>query len=214
MKRVIAHVITSVIALVILCLQLSKTASMALFLWFAPNAISVGTIVVLLLLNLKHKPVQIKDTFIVFCAAMLSTNFCVIISLFGNLFPLYQDAPLSNLQATGAFLNMLSMPFYVWAVLSLGRGFTILPEAHRLSARGIYKISRHPIYLTYVFWCITQNMIYQTGSVIVFSVIQIVLYGFRARCEEKVLSDTFPEYDGYLKRVMWLGTRKKGENKA
>ena len=208
MKRIVAHLLTSIIAIIILCLQLSKTTSAAMLLWYTPNVISVCVVAALLLLNLKNKPKQIKDTFVVFSAAMVSTNFCVIVSLFGNLLPLYQTTPFANIQATGAFLNMLSMPFYLWAIISLGKGLTILPEAHTLSLGGIYKISRHPIYLVYVFWCITQNMIYQTWTVLAFSGIQIALFLYRARCEEKVLADTFPQYKDYIKQVMWLGTRK------
>jgi len=143
MKRIIAHILTSIIALVILFRQLNRTSSIALFLWFAPNMIAICVVIVLLLLNLKNKPVQIKDTFIIFCAAVISTNFCVLISLFGKAFPIYSDVPLPNFQAAGTFINILSMPFYIWAVLSLGRGFTVLPEANILSLNGIYKISGH-----------------------------------------------------------------------
>ena len=207
MRRIIAHILTSIIAFVILCLQLSKTTSVALLLWFSPQLVAICMIIILLIFNLKNKPVQIKDSLMVFCVALISTNFCVVVSLFGNVLPLHQNVPLINIQAAGAFLNILSMPFYIWALFSLGRGFTILPEANSLSMSGIYKISRHPLYLTYIFWCITQIMIYQTWTILAFSVIQIVLYYFRARCEEEVLVDAFPQYEEYMKRVMWLGAR-------
>ena len=209
MKRIAAHTVTAGISLVYLFLMLAKMPSVIFILWYTPNIIAIGTVVVLMLRNLKNKPAQVKDTPAVFCAAVISTNFCVIISLFGGLFPLYQVAPVAGLQMAGALINLLSMPFYISAVLSLGRGFTVLPEALTLQINGMYKISRHPIYLVYVFWCVSQNLIYQTASVLVFSALQIALFCYRARCEEKILLDTFPAYAAYAERISWLGPKKR-----
>ena len=208
MKRAAAHILTAAIAICILSIRLKAAANALLLLWYAPNFIAVASAVVLSLLNLRDKPVRADEKITVFFAAMLSTNFCVLISLFGGFFPMYRMTPLAGLQIAGDLLNLLSMPFYLWALFTLGQAFAILPETHALRTEGVYRISRHPLYLTYIFWGVTQNLIYQTWSVFVFSLVQIALYRFRAGREEKILAEAFPEYLDYRKKVMWLGKRK------
>jgi len=207
MKRAAAHILSATTALVFLAMRLWETTDGVMLLWFVPNMAAVCVVIALTLGNLRNKPSRTEDSPMMFGAAMLSTNFCILIALFGHLFPLYQTAPSASVQGAGALLNLLSMPFYLAAVLSLGRGFAILPEAHTLQTGGLYKISRHPIYLTYLFWCATQNLIYQTWTVLGFSVVQTILFLYRAKQEEKVLTLTFPAYEEYRNRVMWLGTR-------
>ena len=208
MKRGIAHILTAAIALGLLYFRLKAATNAFLLLWYAPNLVAVSSVILLSLLNLRNRPAHADEGLPVFFAALLSTNFCVLISMFGSLFPMYRSAPLAGLQIAGDLLNLLSMPFYLWALYSLGQAFAILPETHALRTAGVYQISRHPLYLTYTLWCVTQNLIYQTWSVLVFSFIQIALYRFRAGREEKILAETFPEYPDYQKKVMWLGSRK------
>ncbi len=209
MKRAIAHILTATITLVILCLRLKAATSFVLLMWYTPTIIAQSSVIVLLLVNLKYKPVHSNEKLTVFFAALLSTNFPVLISLLGLLYPQYQAIPISGLQIAGSLLNLLSMPLYSWALLNLGQNLAILPEAYTLRVNGAYRFSRHPLYLIYIFWCVTQCMIFQTWSTLVFSIPQTTLYLFRAKQEEKVLSDVFPEYLEYRKKVMWLGARKE-----
>ena len=208
MKRAVAHILTAAIAVCILYVRLKAATNAFLLLWYGPNLIALASVVVLSLLNLRNRPARSDEGLPVFFAAVLSTNFCVLISLFGGLLPMYRIAPQAGLQIAGDLLNLLSMPFYLWALFTLGRSFAILPETHALRTDGVYRISRHPLYLTYIFWGVTQNLIYQTWSVFVFSLVQIALYRFRAGREEKILAEAFPEYLDYRKKVMWLGKRK------
>ena len=214
MKRAIAHILTAGIALGILYVRLRAAGTIVLLLWYAPNMIAVVSVIALSLLNLRNKPVCADETLPIFFAAVLSTNFCVFISLFGGYYPMYRIAPLAGLQIAGNLLNLLSMPFYLWALFSLGQSFAILPESHTLRMTGVYQISRHPLYLTYMLWCLTQNLIYQTWTVLAFSFIQIALYRFRAKREEQILSDTFPEYSAYQKKVLWLGARRAAGSRS
>ncbi|MDR2357388.1 MAG: DUF1295 domain-containing protein [Oscillospiraceae bacterium] len=147
-----------------------------------------------------------------FFIAVVSTNFNVIVAQFGDALPIFSESGQKDLAAAGALLNLLSMPFYICAVLTLGRGFSILPEANILRVRGIFKFSRHPLYLTYMFWAATQILIYQTWSIIIFSAIQISLYVIRAKSEENLLERTFPEYSEYKRSVMWFGRRASRSN--
>jgi len=207
MKRAIAHILASVIALGILFIQMTPFTSVYMCLWYAPNIIASFSVMSLLLLNLKYSPLRSDESLIVFCVALVSTNFSVFISLFGGFLPLYRQAPLISLQIAGSLIYILSTPFYLWATFSLGRSLTILPEAHALRVTGIYRISRHPVYLIHIIWCVAQNLIFQTWAVFLLSLPQVALYWFRARREERVMSETFPEYLEYKKRVMWVGAR-------
>ena len=211
MKRIVAHGITAFATFCVLCVRLRASTSLFLLLWHVPSLITQCSVFVLLLLNLRNKPLHVEEKRSVFFAALLSSNFSVFVSLFGGLFPFYGTAPIADLQIAGNIVNLLSMPFYLWALLTLGKGLAVLPEACVLRTGGVYQISRHPLYLTYILWCLTQILIFQTVSVLIFSLCQITLYRFRAIYEEKVLADTFPEYTDYKNKVMWLGARKSAD---
>jgi protein-S-isoprenylcysteine O-methyltransferase Ste14 len=181
-------------------------------LWYVPAILSTCVVVVLLLLNLRKKPAKSTESLPIFIVSLISTNFNVIIAQFGNALPIISHEKQIDLVAAGGCANLLSMPFYIFAVLSLGRGLAILPEANVLRMSGVYKFSRHPLYLTYVVWAITQILIYQTWTVIGFSVIQILLLIIRANREETLLEQSFPAYLDYRRKVMWLGIRPLKSN--
>jgi protein-S-isoprenylcysteine O-methyltransferase Ste14 len=173
-----------------------------------PNILAIAVVIGLLLRNLHCTPKQSDESPITFAAAVLSSNFSVFIAACSSWFPFYGRGLSQGVATVGMLLNLLSMPFYVWAVTSLGRSFAILPEANKLRTNGVYGISRHPIYMTYIIWCITQNMIYQSWAVLLLSPIQILLFVYRAKQEEKVLMSAFSDYVAYKQAVSWLGGKR------
>ncbi len=46
--------------------------------------------------------------------------------------------------------SLALVPFYVVAIVVLGKQLTVMPEARKLIARGPYAVSRHPLYVTYI----------------------------------------------------------------
>jgi protein-S-isoprenylcysteine O-methyltransferase Ste14 len=160
-----------------------------------------------LIVSLARKPKAINESLIMFLICILSRNLPLIVSKVGYYFPimLTKNIIISELAVTAM---LLIVPFYIVAIFTLGKSLTILPEAHRLQLKGIYYISRHPIYLIYITWSVLEIFIYQTWAVLFLSILAIFLLIIRAKQEEKILESTFPEYNDYKSKVMWLGRRE------
>ena len=90
----------------------------------------------------------------------------------------------------GAVLVLVSM----W---SLRFAFSIEPEARRIVRGGPYRIVRHPIYAAYILqytgiWLMSPSTLL-ASVMLVWVAITLV----RMHFEEKVLTETFPEYETY-----------------
>jgi protein-S-isoprenylcysteine O-methyltransferase Ste14 len=126
---------------------------------------------------------------------------CVLPSLVA-LLPRVNASPASvTLAPAIAFLGTIVATI---SVFSLGRSFSVFPQARRLVTRGPYRIVRHPIYLAElvmaiaIVWDIEQPwpvmMMCFAGGV------QIM----RMRFEEQILSEAFPSYREYAERTARL----------
>lgn len=205
MKRKIAHIVTVFFTSCVLIYNLCCVEQTEYFLWYVLN-ISANMITIFLLVkNLNNSPKSINDSLGMFLIAVLSTNLPVFISLIGS-FGKYSDVLILKQIAT--VINLLTMPWYLYSVLSLGNGFTVLPESNDLKATKAYRYSRHPLYITYIVWIVTQNMIFQSIAILIISVVQIVLFVIRAKNEEKILTESFPQYKEYKSKVYWLGRKR------
>lgn len=92
-----------------------------------------------------------------------------------------------------AVITVLSYLWLLWSVATLGRNFSILPEARTLVARGPYAVTGHPMYLGYgVLWGLAAVF---TGSLWVFALwaVSCALLVWRARLEERTLGLGFGE---------------------
>ena len=106
-----------------------------------------------------------------------------------------------------SLLNVLTYPFVIWALLCLKSCLTIVPEAHKVVASGIYKYSRHPLYMCYILWAITYILIFQSIPIIILSTVFIALTVLRMKREEDLLLETFPEYEDYYNNTGLLGIK-------
>lgn len=203
MKRNITHIITVFFTICVLIRNLYSVTETEYLIWYVLS-ISANVITIFLLIkNLDTPPKKINDSWRMFAAAVLSTNISVFVSLGGG-FGKYSDILI--LKQIGTLADLLTMPWYIYSLISLGKG--VLPEANGLRVTKAYKWSRHPLYLTYMVWIAAQNLIYQSASVLAISVVQVILLLIRARNEEKILAESFPIYEKYKNEVCWLGRKK------
>jgi protein-S-isoprenylcysteine O-methyltransferase Ste14 len=110
-------------------------------------------------------------------------------------------------QKVGWILAIVPYPFVVWALFCLKDCLTVVPEAHTVVASGIYRYSRHPLYVCYMVWAIANMMMFPTLSMMIGSVAQVIFLFVRLGREEELLLATFPEYKEYYKRTGLCGKR-------
>ena len=113
-------------------------------------------------------------------------------------------------QQAGRMLSLVPYPFAIWALFCLKDCLTVVPEAHAVIAHGIYRYSRHPLYVCYVVWAIANVMIFPSLSMMIGSFCQIIFLMIRLHREEQLLLTTFPEYREYYQRTGLCGTMFRG----
>jgi protein-S-isoprenylcysteine O-methyltransferase Ste14 len=154
--------------------------------------------------SLFHKANDIDDSNWVALISLVGTNLTVFMGLFRNLQPTNPNLTLSFL---GIVLSLAIFPFYFRGLITLGYNLTVLPEANSLNTKGIYSISRHPLYLCYIAWFVLQNFLFQNWVMVIVSIIQTTAQVLRAKYEEKILEKNFPEYKEYRETVGWIGRK-------
>lgn len=105
-------------------------------------------------------------------------------------------------EAIGAGLQIAALLFQLYAKLSLGRSFGVLPATRQLVTRGAYRWLRHPIYFGYLIahvgFLLANFSLQNVVVLLTLYVAQIV----RIRREEEMLTD-FPGYREYCSKVRY-----------
>lgn len=121
------------------------------------------------------------------------------------------DFPLAGaVRQTGTVVAILPYPFILWALFCLKDCLTVIPEAHSVVAHGIYKYSRHPLYVCYIVWAVANMMMFPSLPMAAVSVAHIAVLVLRLKREEKLLLATFPEYCDYHGRTGLVGNLRLG----
>lgn len=162
--------------------------------------------VYLLFHSLFNKSKDIDDSNLVSIIAILGTNLSIFAGLFINI---NTSVPNIIILYLVIFLRLATMPIYIIGVITLGYNLSILPEANTLNTKGIYSISRHPLYFCYIIWFVSQIFIYQSWVLAILSIIQCILIVLRAKYEERILEKNFPEYKEYKETVSWIGRKAR-----
>ncbi len=94
--------------------------------------------------------------------------------------------------------------FAICAVLVLGRSISLLPEARRLVTRGPYALVRHPLYLGEMVAISGVALQRLSGWALLLVGLVWAFQLQRMIYEERVLFQSFPEYEGYMARTARL----------
>ncbi len=92
---------------------------------------------------------------------------------------------------------IISIVLSIFALSSLGRSFSIIPQARKLIKTGPYRVVRHPLYvgeLIGVFGLVLADL---TILKIAIFLLLVAFQVYRAIQEEKLLGDVFPDYKEY-----------------
>ena len=167
-----------------------------------PYCIGNFIIATLLIYSSCKNPVKIDESFKSLLVSFFGTNLYVILSWFINF--KNPNANASVLYIATA-LQLCIQVFYLFALVNLGMSLTVLPEARTLKTTGIYGISRHPLYTAYMLMNILNVFINQTLIYIPVMLLCNFLQYSRAKSEEQILIEAFPEYTEYKNEVMFFG---------
>jgi protein-S-isoprenylcysteine O-methyltransferase Ste14 len=132
------------------------------------------------------------------------------ISAFAGAFLVYAIPffPRRELSVTAEMVSTLLVLFgsaaAVYALVRLGRSFSMMAEARRLVTSGPYRFVRHPLYLAEELAIIGLSMEFFSDATAFVLAVQIGFQLRRMHNEETVLAESFPEYAAYRQRTAWL----------
>jgi protein-S-isoprenylcysteine O-methyltransferase Ste14 len=124
-----------------------------------------------------------------------------------NLTPALQN---EAAQVTGLSLVLIGTASSIFCLYWLGRSFSLMATARRLVTTGPYSIVRHPLYICEAVFVLGMVLSHFSMLMVALSAVQFLLQFRRARNEEAILRQTFPEYDDYARRVPMLLPRFLG----
>lgn len=102
------------------------------------------------------------------------------------------------------FISLLANIMSVVTVSFLGRSFSVMPEATQLVQSGPYGVVRHPLYLCEMLATAGVALQYRSLPAVGLLILAITLQVLRARWEEGVLTQTFPDFIVYRSQTSFL----------
>ena len=101
-------------------------------------------------------------------------------------------------------LILCGVAFAIFALLHLGRSFSLMAEARRLVTDGPYSSIRHPLYLGEAISMLGLTLQYLSPLALGILLLQFAFQLWRMKNEENVLASLFPEYESYRTRTARL----------
>ncbi len=110
--------------------------------------------------------------------------------------------PYSRWQWLGLLLAIVGIAGVMIARWTLGKSFSVTPQARQLVTHGIYSKLRNPIYVTGSIFIVGLCLILQTPYLWIVLGVILVVQTARARKEARVLEEKFgEEYRSYRNRT-------------
>lgn len=133
------------------------------------------------------------------------TNFIAIVASFGPFFtlPFLRKPPLvtQGMLLVADFIIAFGMVLSIYSIYSLGRSFSIIPQARKLIQSGPYRLVRHPIYLGELISIFGVILAGLTIPKTILYCALVVCQVYRAYQEEKLLANVFSEYKEYCSKT-------------
>jgi len=203
-KKIIATLFSMCLILLFIVQQIRAYQFVEYYVIFViPYILSNMALLIALFLSLRTKPKEINDSNVMFFVCLAAANMPIFMQLSGV--TIVGPHINATVKQVGSVMSVAAIPFYLAAVVNLGRNLSVLPEASTLQTGGVYRFSRHPLYSTYIYWYLLQIALLQSWTIVGLSMIQIALQVIRAKSEEKILEKNFPEYADYKRQVWWIG---------
>ena len=107
----------------------------------------------------------------------------------------------------GLSVSVLGYAVAIWALVHLGRSFSILVSVRKIVSTGPYARVRHPIYLGYVIDLCGLLLVSSSIAMLVLGAGFVLLLNIRARLEEEMLCAADEGYRAYASRTHFLFPR-------
>ena len=108
------------------------------------------------------------------------------------------------LQMLSAGISLAGSLSIIYAVLHLGKSFSIAPQARKLVIGGPYRFVRHPLYFAEEVAVIGVLLQCNWYAATAFLALHIALQIRRMNYEESLLCAVFPDYEAYARRTARL----------
>jgi protein-S-isoprenylcysteine O-methyltransferase Ste14 len=121
------------------------------------------------------------------------------LSLFLSVLP-FADLP-DGLRILAICLVLLGVVLSLMTVSWLGRSFSICPQSRKLVTSGPYAIVRHPLYVCEQVFVIGIMLDHFSWIALLIVGVQWFCQLQRMKAEEKILTETFPDYEAYARET-------------
>jgi protein-S-isoprenylcysteine O-methyltransferase Ste14 len=109
-----------------------------------------------------------------------------------------------TMQMVSAGISLAGSLSIIYAVLHLGKSFSIAPQARKLVISGPYRFIRHPLYVAEELAVIGVLIQCSWYAAVPFLALHIALQIRRMNYEEALLCAVFPDYEAYASRTARL----------
>ena len=108
------------------------------------------------------------------------------------------------LRITGAVVLFLGVAIYIHSHFLLRGNWSVMAsikKSHRLVKSGLYSYIRHPMFASMLLIVPGSGLLISNYLIIAFIPVVWAIYYIRAKREEELLKEEFPEYEQYIRKT-------------